>query len=508
MATKLNWKIWLLIILLVITVFAIINPKSFSGDVMVKEIEANSSAEQAGISAGEIIKAINGAQIKSIGDYSEAISSMNLSENQSVRITILTDRQDYVFMTDDNLGIIPSAIPKTKLKTGLDLQGGARALVAPEKELSASEMQNLIEVVRNRLSVYGLTDVTIKDVSDLGGKHFMLVEMAGATPKELQELVGKQGKFEAKIGDIIVFEGGKNDIPLVCKNDAKCSYIEQCSEVSGGQACSFKFQITLSAAAAQRQAEATMNLAENISGGESWLNESLDLYLDDVLVESLRISSDLKGKASTTIVIEGSGFGATTQEAYDAAQKEMNRLQTILITGSLPYKLNIEKLDSISPALGTQFMRNIFIASIAAFIGVCLIIYIRYRKFNLVLPVIFTMLAEVVLILGVAALIKWNIDLVSIVGIVAAIGTGVDDQVVMIDESESTKSYTMKERIKRALFIIMGAYATVMVSLIPLWWAGAGMLRGFAITTGLGVTIGVFITRPAFGEILKRIKRE
>jgi len=34
-------------------------------------------------------------------------------------------------------------------------------------------------------------------------------------------------------------------------------------------------------------------------------------------------------------------------------------------------------------------------------------------------------------------------------------------------------------------------------------FAGAGLLLGFAITTVAGVTIGVLITRPAFGAILE-----
>ena len=41
--------------------------------------------------------------------------------------------------------------------------------------------------------------------------------------------------------------------------------------------------------------------------------------------------------------------------------------------------------------------------------------------------------------------------------------------------------------------------------MLPLTVLGLGVLRGFAITTILGVLIGIFITRPAFGEIIKKI---
>jgi preprotein translocase subunit SecD len=47
-----------------------------------------------------------------------------------------------------------------------------------------------------------------------------------------------------------------------------------------------------------------------------------------------------------------------------------------------------------------------------------------------------------------------------------------------------------------------------LVALIPLLWAGAGLLKGFAITTIIGITIGVLITRPAFAEMVKKIEKD
>ena len=41
--------------------------------------------------------------------------------------------------------------------------------------------------------------------------------------------------------------------------------------------------------------------------------------------------------------------------------------------------------------------------------------------------------------------------------------------------------------------------------MLPLLRAGAGLLTGFAITTILGVSIGVFITRPAYSAVIRTI---
>ena len=120
------------------------------------------------------------------------------------------------------------------------------------------------------------------------------------------------------------------------------------------------------------------------------------------------------------------------------------------------------------------------------------------------LPGFIIFLSEAIIILGVASLIQWNLDLPSIAGIIAGIGTGIDDVIVLMDESTSKVILSIKQKIKRAFSIIIGAYFTSLVSLLPLLWAGAGLLKGFAITTIIGISVGVFITRPAFGEFLRR----
>jgi preprotein translocase subunit SecD len=463
-------------------------------------------SEKAGLKQGMIIRSIN--------NYSLENDTFSFSEikdelEPKTKIEIVTDQGDYIFLTTKNLGITVTTLSKLNIKTGLDIQGGARALVAPEKKLDSSEMANLKSIIEQRLNTYGIKDVVVRDASNpFTNEQFLIIELAGSTPQELQDLISQQGKFEAKIGNTTIFVGGMGDITHVCKDDASCSGIEQCSLVDKNYVCNFRFELDLSPKAAKRQADATSGLSENISQGKGYLNETLDLYLDDKLIESLLISSDLKGKEATSVVVSGSGVSNSRQNAISDAENSMKKLQTILITGSLPFKLRIEKIDTISPTVGQEFSRSILIATVAAFIVVCLIIYLRFRKLKIVIPVIITLISELILILGVASIIHWNLDLPSIAGIIAAIGTGVDDQVVMIDESESSKVYGLKERIKRAFFIIFAAYATVMVSLVPLWFAGAGMLRGFALTTAIGISVGVFVTRPAFAEILKIIKKD
>ena len=505
---KFTWKIWLLIVVLILSLLVISGfpPTFLSKGVLVTSVEKNSTAFEQGLRLGQIITYIDDKKINTLEDFSNVLSG-KYNSNEDVKTIIKTKDSEIILFSKEPPQITISDIPKTNIKTGLDLSGGARALVeAKDKELSSSEVNDLVDITNNRLNEFGLSDIKVLPVSDLSGNHFMLVEVAGATPQDLEELISKQGKFEAKIGNDTIFVGGDKDIASVCRNDATCAGIEACQEAQGGYFCNFRFSVFLSEAAAERHAEITKTLDVNSTAQGGYLSKKLDLYLDDALVDSLLISEGLKGRVTTQIQISGSGSGITKEDAYESAKESMHQLQTILITGSLPYQLQIVKLDTISPILGKEFTKSIILAAIAALTSVSIIIFFRYKKIKLSLALLITSFSEIIIILGVASFINWNLDLPSIAGILATIGTGVDQQIIILDESRRSKFLSIKERLKKAFAIILGAYSTVLVSLLPLLWAGAGLLKGFATTTIIGITVGVLITRPAFTDIVKNIE--
>ncbi len=503
---KISWRLWILIFALMLSVLSIFSfpPTFLEKGLKIDSVEQNSTAFESGLREGQIITLIDNKEINSLEDYSKALEKF--PTNEKTKLIIKTKEQEHILFTIQAPEITVDKISPTRIKFGLDLEGGSRALIKPEKQLSSSEIKDLVAVTSERLNVYGLSEVVIRPVSDLSGNNYMLVEIAGTTPAELENLIAKQGKFEAKIGNETVFVGGEKDISSVCRNNAQCSGIESCSSVPDGEACRFRFVIYLSEAAAKKHAEITSQLGTNITEQGRYLDKKLDLYLDDQLVDSLFISEDLRGQETTQIQIQGSGFGAARQEALEDAKQSMQKLQTVLITGSLPYKLEIVKLDTISPLLGEKFIFNILLAGFSAIFAVALIVLIRYRKIKSSLALLLTSFSEVIIILGIASLIHWNLDLPSIAGILAVIGTGVDQQIVILDESHSGKQLSIKQRLKRALFIIVSAYFTSLVALMPLYWAGAGLLKGFAVTTIIGITSAVLITRPAFADIIRKIE--
>jgi len=566
-----KWQVIFLIACILVALIAI-SPQFWVKGVSIRGVVKNSAAYDAGIQnpsplarpvSRERIFEVNGAPIKTVAEYYDAVKDMDINQsvqiktskaiyrltvkpkikvtelnetttktiidviqknitangtttlvNETINRTILVNKTIEEIMGADDLGVQVYSSPVTNLKTGLDLQGGTRVLLQPETKLSSDTLDIVLSNMKQRLNVYGLSDIVVRDTTDLSGNQYILVEIAGINEEDVKSLLAKQGKFEAKVADTTVFIGGQ-DITYVCRA-AECSGLDPntgCGQSENQWFCRFSFSISLSPAAAQRQAAATANLAVIPSTNlrESYLNETLDLYLDNQLVDQLNIGSELKGKAITDIQISGSGTGITQQEAAADALKNMKRLQTILITGSLPVKLNIIKTDTISPILGEQFVRNAFVVLGMAVLAVVVVLLIFYRNFTIAIPILLTSLTEVYLVLGVAAVIGWTIDMAAIAGIIAAVGTGVNDQIIITDEAlrgESRRVYNWKDKIKNAFFIIFGAYFTLVVAMLPLVFAGAGLLKGFAITTILGISVGVFITRPAYAAAVEILMKE
>jgi len=564
-----NIRVILLLIFLLFAVIAI-NPNPWQEGVAIRGVEKNSTAYLAGIEnpspstpprSREVILSINNVPIKNEADYYSFVSGLEpnrtiqirtnrntyrLTVKPRINVTELNETETRIIEETEqvnktvngtvvlenktvqryeevpktlkevvgvqDLGLSIYEAPTTNIRKGLDLQGGTRVVLKPEKQVSSEDINLIISNLKERLNVYGLSDVVVKETKDLTGNSFIMVEIAGANEEEVKELLSKQGKFEAKIGNETVFRGG-GDITYVCRS-ASCAGIDPtdgCGRYQDGWTCRFRFSITLKPEAAQEQAEITKDLKVITEEGGQYLSEQLSLYLDNSLVDQLNIGADLKGKPATDIQISGSGAGKTREEAAMDALNNMKRLQTILITGSLPVKLDIVRTDRVSPLLGKEFVSSAILIALFAMVAVATVVFIRFRKVEVSVPVMFTMLSEITLMLGFAALVNWNLDVAAIAGIIVAAGTGVDDQIVIADEvlrGTADITYNWKQKIKKAFFIIMGAYVTTMVAMIPLLFAGAGLIKGFAFTTMVGVSFGVFVTRPAFAAIIEVLLRK
>ena len=567
-----EWRIWLFI-LIVLGAIVSISPNPWAKGVVVKYVEKDSPL------VGEVLP---GESLTSINEKAiEKASDMLEFENYTGMIRIFHDGILTLKEVENGLGLEVVNVGLSNLNMGMDLIGGTRVLLEPNYEETNETDRSLvadriISTLQTRMNVYGLKEINYQVVNDVEGNKYVQIEMAGASKKEIDDLLEKQGIFEGYITRAVILKNGtggievgdmnytiksveiteKNETDVNDTNNENVSSLKKIIivgneigindtiELNGieftlwnitnntvvlagktftsedikyvyfdsqhsflrkyGSGWEFSFQILVSDDGAERFARITEDIPIIIDPktGESYLEQRIYLFLDDVIMDDLRISSSLAGEAYSTPQITG---GGTTEK--DAAMNQ-RRLQSVMSSGALPVDLKVVRIDSISPSLGNQFVRSILVAALTALIAVSVVVSVRYKNWKIVLPILITSISEVVIILGIASVIHWTIDLAAIAGIIAAVGTGVDHQIIITDEISlgGERVFSIKEKIKRAFFIIFGTASTTIAAMLPLGIIGIGVMRGFAITTIIGVLVGIFITRPAYSKIIEKLE--
>jgi preprotein translocase subunit SecD len=158
----------------------------------------------------------------------------------------------------------------------------------------------------------------------------------------------------------------------------------------------------------------------------------------------------------------------------------------------------------VDAGLGEQFKTAALVVGLISLVAVAAVVFFRYKRPEILVPMVGTSFSEVIMILGVAALIGWQLDLASIAGIIASIGTGIDHLVIITDEV-LYEGRLPPTKVFKAFAIILGAASTNIIALSPLVVMGFGSLKGFAITTIIGVLIGVIIARPVYAVVIKEL---
>ena len=252
-----------------------------------------------------------------------------------------------------------------------------------------------------------------------------------------------------------------------------------------------------------------VTIAEN-NGTEPWIWNTLNARQIISLTEDITnedVVDISQAKTFSTLRISGQ------RETAEVARADLEELTILLESGSLPTPVKSISRETISPSLGESFLNIIILMGIVALIAVAAFIIIRYRTFVLAIPVFATVLTELIILLGFLALTRNPLDLAAFAGLIAALGSGVNSEVVIVDEimGKSTAAQeSVLQRVKNALFIITTSTVTIVGVMLPIVlfsrsFPGVDKLFGYAVVAIVGSIIGVLFTRPAFTKIIENL---
>jgi preprotein translocase subunit SecD len=375
-----------------------------------------------------------------------------------------------------------------------------------DRGVTSMTRQTIVSTIGSKIDATGFSGAEVYPIETQSGdrNHYIVVEVPGKNATEVQNLIAGRGQVEMRA--YYPDNGNQTNSTVLTHEQLESAQISPPQTNRQGRPV---VPIVLSDSAAQDFVDAMQEYGFTSAQGTSncQFSEGSGYCLLTVLDGEVVYDASMGGSLAQDI--ESGAFQKQPSFVIEAdSMSEARELQVNLQAGALPTQLEFQDSLFVSPSFAERYKPLSLVTGLFAAAAMAVVVMIRYGKPEVAVPMVFTALAEVVILLGFAAASGLALDLSHIAGFIAVIGTGVDDLVIIADEvmtEDVSSGRVFKSRFRKALWVIGAAAITTIIAMSPLAVLSLGDLRGFAIITILGVLIGVIITRPAYGDILRRL---
>ncbi|QHM76387.1 hypothetical protein C7M52_02363 [Mixta theicola] len=176
---------------------------------------------------------------------------------------------------------------------------------------------------------------------------------------------------------------------------------------------------------------------------------------------------------------------------------EARQLSLLLRAGALIAPIQIVEERTIGPTMGQQNITQGLEACLWGLIASILFMVVYYKKFGVIATT--ALVANLVLIVGIMSLLPGaTLTMPGIAGIVLTLAVAVDANVLINERIKEelkngrTVQQAIHEGYKGAFSSIIDANVTTLITAIILYAVGTGSIKGFAITTAIGVGTSMF----------------
>lgn len=383
-----------------------------------------------------------------------------------------------------------------KLHLGLDLQGGTHLVY--ECDLSKIKPENYKEavagvrdVIERRVNALGISEPVVQ-TNITEGHYRLIIELAGIKDVE---------KAQAEIGQTPSLDFREMvEVPASTEPSKETKDIEQSqkdqskkepqvqtmfipTKLAGhhlkGAQLQFDEQTGQPQIGLEFDSEGTKLFAEIT---ERNVGKPLAIFLDNYMISAPRVQEPIReGKA----VITGQ---FTLKEAKDLAMR--------LNAGALPVPIHIVSQQNIGASLGKASVEKSLLAGVLGLICIALFM-ISYYKFPGFLATCALFIYGLV-VLALFKLIPVTLTLAGIAGFILSIGMAVDANVLIFERiKEEMKAgkprlIAIDEGFKYAWSAIRDSNVSTLITCVILAWFGTSIIKGFAITLGIGVLVSMF----------------
>ncbi|OGI99720.1 protein-export membrane protein SecD [Candidatus Nomurabacteria bacterium RIFCSPLOWO2_02_FULL_40_10] len=381
---------------------------------------------------------------------------------------------------------------KFPFRLGLDLSGGTHLIYkADVSAISSSEigssMEALRDVIERRVNLFGISEPIVQVqrgglISSAGEQ--LIVDLPGVTDiKEAVKMIGQTPVLEFKTENpkkdeaqnVVVSADGVATVSLDSQfiaTELTGRYLKKATLERDPN--TLEFQVSL-----QFNDEGTKLFAKMTKEN---IGKMIAIYLDGAPV-------------STPVVREEIPNG----QAFISGNFTPNEAKLLvgrLNSGALPVPITLTSTQTIGATLGESAVNAGVKAAVIGFLLVAFFLILWYRLPGLIAVVALSFYTAI--LLTIFKLLPVTLTAAGIGGFIISLGMAVDANVLIFErmKEEIKKGANIHDGIhagfKRAWSSVRDSNTSSIITSIILFWLGTPLIKGFALTFGLGVLVSMF----------------
>ncbi len=378
-------------------------------------------------------------------------------------------------------------IPHVPYRLGLDIQGGTHLVYLADlrntlPENYASSMDAVRDVIERRVNLFGVAEPLVA-TEHSGSEWRLVVELAGIRDiNSAIKLIGATPFLEfheertdaerAAIIEAAKKGGARGEDPDFKPTALTGKYIKK-ADVDFSRN---SFQPTVSLELTGEGAKIFADLTQKNVGK--------------------RIAIFLDGAPISAPVVQEAITGGRAQITGNFTPAGAKQLVDRLNAGALPVPISLIGQQSVEASLGRESLSRSLYAGVVGFLLVALFMILWYRLPGLLAVAALSLYACIVL--AIFKLIPVTVTVAGIAGFILSIGMAVDANILiferMREEMRRGKDLesAVREGFGRAWTSIRDSNISSLITAAILYWLGTSVVRGFALTLGIGILVSMF----------------
>lgn len=361
---------------------------------------------------------------------------------------------------------------KKPTSLGLDLVGGSRLMLEAQtsdsvKEITPEIMDSLQYAIENRVNAMGVGETIVQRI----GTKRLLIEIPNITDTaKAKEFIGQTAELEFK-RPVQKADGTMDwESTGLTGKDLKKSLVG--SNPSSGE---WMVELEFNLEGAKKFSDLTRELT----------GKQMAIFFNNKLQSAPRVNEQITGgKAQIT----GGDGGFEYEEA--------KQMVDLLNAGALPVGAEVIQEESVGPTLGADSINKSKIAGMVGIGAVMLFMIMYYRALGVISC--FALIIYALINFAIYKLVPVTLTLTGIAGFILSIGMAIDANILIFERTKEelkmgrTLFTAINSGFDRAFTSIFDSNVSTIITCLVLYYFGASMVKGFALTLIIGVVLSMF----------------